>query len=207
MITYEQRLNANFDWALQEGSKHFENASAVHKTLRKIVRRLDEFGIPYAVVGSMAMFFHGYRRFTEDVDSLVTREGLAAFHGNLVGLEYVVPSEGSTQLRDAEFGVKIQFLVTGEFPGDGRPKPISFPDPAEAAIEINGLRCLQLARLIELKLAAGIANPKWLKHLGDAQQMIDKLGLPETMAEQMHPLVRHKYMELWTAVRDNPAEP
>jgi hypothetical protein len=36
MITYEQRLNSNFDWALREGSMHFEKESAVHKTLRKI---------------------------------------------------------------------------------------------------------------------------------------------------------------------------
>ena len=40
MITYEQQLDRNPDWALREGSLHFENDSAVHKTLRKIDREL-----------------------------------------------------------------------------------------------------------------------------------------------------------------------
>ena len=51
---------------------HFEKANAVHKTLEKVTKRLDELGIPYAVVGAMAFFFHGYRRFTDDVDLLVS---------------------------------------------------------------------------------------------------------------------------------------
>src|SRR2546428_108131 len=37
MITYEQQLDGNIDWALREGSMHFERESAVHKTLRKII--------------------------------------------------------------------------------------------------------------------------------------------------------------------------
>src|SRR5271165_6968712 len=120
MPTYEELLDRNLEWALREGSMHFENESAVHKTLRKITRRLDELDIPYVLVGGMAMFFHGYRRFTEDVDILVTREGLAKIHQQLEGLGYVPPFEGSKHLRDAESGVRIEFLVTGDYPGDGK---------------------------------------------------------------------------------------
>jgi hypothetical protein len=207
MITYEQRLNANLNWALQEGSMHFENESAVHKTLRKITRRLDELKIPYAVVGGMAMFFHGYRRFTEDVDLLVTREGLAEIHRRLEGLGYYPPFAGSKHLRDAEYGVKVEFRVTGDFPGDGKPKALAFPNPDEVAVEIDGVRCLQLPRLIDLKLASGMTNPGRLKDLGDVQQLIKTLDLAEGLAEQLHPFVRDKYRELWTAVRNNPAEP
>ena len=71
MITYEQRLNRDLDWALREGSMHFEKGNAVHKTLQRIARKLDELGIPYALAGAMALFYHGFRRFTEDVDILV----------------------------------------------------------------------------------------------------------------------------------------
>jgi hypothetical protein len=28
-------------------------------------------------------------------------------------------------------------MTTGEFPGDGKPKPVSMPRPADASIEIN----------------------------------------------------------------------
>jgi hypothetical protein len=74
MVTYERLLDADLNFALREGSMHFEEKNAVHKTLQRITRRLNELQIPYAVVGGMAMFAHGFRRFTEDVDLLVTRE-------------------------------------------------------------------------------------------------------------------------------------
>src|SRR5438105_9642120 len=92
VVTYEEKLSPNgTDWALREASMHFEEKSAVHETMRRIARRLDELRIPYAVVGGMALFLHGFRRFTEDVDILVTAEGLAALHEKLDGLGYVRP--------------------------------------------------------------------------------------------------------------------
>jgi hypothetical protein len=204
MVTYEQRLESDLDWALLEGSMHFEEKSAVHQTLRKITRRLDELGIPYAVVGGMAMYIHGYRRFTEDVDLLVTREGLAEIHRKLEGLGYVPPFAGSKQLRDAEHGVRVEFLVTGEYPGDGLPKPIAFPDPAGVTDETHGMRVIRLPRLIELKLASGMSNPRRAKDLVDVQEMIDRLKLPESLADQLHPYVREKFKELWKVVHSNP---
>jgi hypothetical protein len=185
---------------------HFENESAVHKALRKVTKRLDELAIPYAVVGGMAMFFHGYRRFTEDVDLLVTKEGLAEVHRRLEGLGWVPPFQGSKQLRDSEYGVRVEFLVTGEFPGDGKPKPVAFPDPSEASVEIDGVRFLRLPRLLELKLASGMTNPGRLKDLGDVQQMIKALGLPEDVAAELNPFVQDKYRELWAAVHNNPTD-
>src|SRR5947207_2800877 len=122
MIAYEERLDRDLDWALQEGGMHFKEENEVHHTLRRIASRLDHMGIPYAVVGGMAMFYHGFRRFTEDVDILVTREGLDEIHRRFEGLGYVPPFAGSKQLRDTESGVRIEFLVTGAYPGDGKPK-------------------------------------------------------------------------------------
>jgi hypothetical protein len=180
---------------------HFEKESAVHKTLFKITRRLEELKIPYAVVGGMAMFFHGYRRFTEDVDLLVTREDLAEIHRQLEGLGYVPPFAGSKQLRDAEHGVRVEFLVTGEYPGDGLPKPVSFPDPRTVTIEADGIRFLRLNTLIELKLASGMSNPRRAKDLADVQELIDVLNLPADFADQLDPYVRPKFNELWTIVR------
>lgn len=95
---------------------HFESGSAVHTALEKIARRLDELQIPYAVVGGMALFSHGYRRFTEDVGILLTDEGLAEVHRRLDGLGYVPVFSGSRNLRDTESGVRIEFLVSGDYP-------------------------------------------------------------------------------------------
>src|SRR5438128_1099837 len=105
MVVYEQLLDRDPGWALREGSMHFEKGSAVHKTLEKIAHRLDELHVPYAVAGGMALFVHGYRRFTEDVAILVTREGLQEIHHALKGLGYVAPFSGSRNLRDADSGV------------------------------------------------------------------------------------------------------
>src|SRR5437016_5316661 len=108
---------------MDEGDRYFRKDSAVFKTLRKIASKLDELGIPYAVAGGMALFEHGFRRFTEDVDILVTREGLKVIHERLEGLGYVPLFSGSKNLRDAGHGVRIEFLIAGEYPGDGKPKP------------------------------------------------------------------------------------
>lgn len=204
MIAYEQLLDRDVRWALQEGSMHFEKESAVHKTLRKITHRLEELHIPYAVVGGMAMFIHGYRRFTEAVDLLVTREGLAEIHRQLEGLGYVPPFSGSKQLRDTESGVRVEFLVTGEYPGDGKPKPIAFPDPSAVSVPADGMHILRLPTLIELKLASGMSNPRRAKDLVDIQEMIEVLNLPEEFGNQLHPYVRDKFKELWTVVHSNP---
>src|SRR5215475_11973550 len=107
MITYEKKLGRNLDWALQEGGMHFQEDSAVHKSLRRITQRLNEMGIPYAIVGGMAVFIHGYRRFTEDVDLLVTKDAIQEIHTRLEGLGYLPPFTGSKQLRDTDTGVKV----------------------------------------------------------------------------------------------------
>ena len=200
IATYEQRLNRDLNWALREGSMHFDEHSGVHDTLRRIAARLDGLGISYAIVGGMAMFFHGFRRFTEDVDILVTKPGLEEIHRQLEGLGYVPPFQGSKQLRDTESGVKIEFLVTGEFPGDGKPKAVAFPDPSSVAIELSGFACVNLPTLIQLKLASGISAPHRLKDLADVQELIRVLqASAETSA---HNSIRPcaEYAELWDAV-------
>ncbi len=200
-VAYERLLADRLDWALREGSMHFEEKSAVYRTLREIAQRLRELEVPYAIAGGMALFAHGFRRFTEDVDILVTREGLAELHRRLEGLGYVPLFAGSRALRDAESGVRIEFLVTGEYPGDGKPKPVAFPAPEAASIEKDGVRWLSLPSLVELKLASGMTSPGRLIDLADVQQLIRILHLPADFAEQLQPFVREKYAEMWKSVQ------
>ena len=179
---------------------HFEEHSAVHDALRKITARLDELEIAYAVVGGMALFFHGFRRFTEDIDILVTRAGLETIHRELEGLGYVPPFEGSNNLRDAELGVKIEFLVEGDFPGDGKPKPVAFPNPNAVAVELGGVRCVNLPTLVELKLTSGMTAPGRLRDLGDVEQLIHVLRIPRALAVQLNPFVRERFEAIWDGV-------
>ena len=184
-----------------EGSRFFEEKSAVHETLRKIVNRLNELGIPYVVVGGLSLFAHGFRRFTEDVDLLVTPEGLKRIHKELEGLGYNTPFAGSKNLRDTESGVKVEFLVTGQFPGDGKPKPVAFPDPDAVAMEKDGIRYISLPTLIELKLASGMTSPERMKDLSDVMELIKLLDLPKDFSGQLAPFVQAKYLEIWQSAK------
>ena len=42
---------------------HFEGTSAVHRTLRRLVHRLEDLGVNYAIAAELSLFFHGCRRF------------------------------------------------------------------------------------------------------------------------------------------------
>ena len=176
----------------------FQNESEVQKSLRRITARLNALGIDYAVVGGMALFLHGFYRFTEDVDILVTSEGLKKLHDVLEGSGYRPPFKGSKNLRDTENGVRIEFLVAGEFPGDGKPKPVAFPEPGSAAMDLDGIQMLNLASLIELKLASGMTGGiERSKDISDVVEVVKMLRLPEAMADQLNPFVCERYREIW----------
>ena len=206
---FEDILRRGGAVALEQAGRFFMRDDPVHQSLHRISQKLGQLGIPHAVAGGMALVAHGYDRTTVDVDILVTAEGLRQTHEALDGLGYVPPFPGSKQLRDVETGVRIEFLVSGQFPGDGKPKPVAFPNPANIATEIDGIRYLNLPTLIELKLASGMTNPGRLRDLADVQELIRVLQLPADFAGNLNPFVRPKYSELWSGVRqdesDNPS--
>jgi len=200
-LNYEDRLDQNTRWALSEGSLHFDEKSDVHETLQRICKRLNELGIPYAVAGGMALFKHGYRRFTEDVDILITRDGLKLVHEKLDGLGYRPLFAGSKNLRDTDSGVRIEFLITGEYPGDGREKPVAFPDPSDVAELQDDIQFVNLPRIVELKLASGMTGSDRMKDLADVQELIKLLSLPADFCDQLDAYVRSTYQELWQTTR------
>jgi hypothetical protein len=159
--------------------------------------------IPYAIAGGMALFAHGLRRFTEDVDILIDASGLSRIHRELAGLGYVRLFPQSNSIRDAASGVRVEFLITGQFPGDGGPKPVAFPDPDKVAVELAGIRYVNLPTLVELKLASGMTNIGRLKDLADVQELIKVLALKPVFAQQLHPYVQAKFLELCTAVQQS----
>ena len=191
--------------AIEEAGRFFMGMDPVHQTLRIISQRLDRLGIAYAVVGGMAMVAHGYERTTIGVDILITSEGLKAARQSLEGHGYLPAFPGSTSLRDTETGVRIEFVVSGGYPGDGKPKPVAFPEPQQASVEIDGIRFVNLPGLIELKLASGMTNPGRLRDLADVQEIIRALNLPADYAGQLNPYVRDKFAELWASLQNDVA--
>lgn len=199
---YEARLRESFDSTLQEAAEFFMGKGDVRVTMRRLAARLAAEAIPYAVVGGMALGEHGYVRMTEDIDVLVTREGLARFTKACSGRGYTRTHPGARRLfRDTETGVRVEFLVAGEYPGDGKPKPVSFPDPVDCSVEVEGVRVVSLPRLIELKLASGMTAPDRLRDLADVQELIRTEQLTTRFATQLDPSVRSKFRELVQSVR------
>ncbi len=198
---FENRARQGGSDAIREVSHFFNGMDSVFESLDEIATRLTKLGVPYAVLGGMALVAHGYRRTTEDIDILITGEGLKRIHDSLLGLGYRPLFEGSKNVRDARTGVRIEFVLAGEYPGDGKPKPVAFPNPADVAVEIDGIRYVQLATLIELKLASGMTNPGRLRDLADVQELIRQLSLPPVFAGQLNPFVRGKFDDLAAGIR------
>jgi hypothetical protein len=199
------RLDPSRETRLMEGARHasqfFMGEADVQRALQKIARLLRDDGIPYALVGAMALNEHGYRRTTVDVDLLFSREGLADFKEKHLGRGYVEKFPGSKGFRDVENGVVIDVVLAGDYPGDGKPKPVRFPDPATTALVGESLSVLSLPLLVNLKLASGMTAPHRLRDLADVLELVRIVGLPESFAEELDPYVRGKYRELWHAAQ------
>ena len=163
-----QQIIASPVSAYNEGLRFFMGEGILNETLRRVTKDLENQGIDYNVIGAVALNNHGYRRFTEDIDLLLTKEGLEKFRTELVGKGYRPAFEGATKkFRTTAENVTVEIITSGEFPGDGKPKPVVFPNPNENTTEIDGIKTLTLEKLVELKLASGMTAPHRLKDLAD----------------------------------------
>jgi hypothetical protein len=150
----------------------------------------------------MAANAHGHRRTTDDVDILVRREDLKRFKDCWIGRGWVDLFEGSKGFKDALNGVKVDVLLVGDYPGDGQPKPVSFPNP-ESVLEVHDERLpyLNLRSLLELKIASGMTAAHRLQDLADVIPLIRNNGLPKDYAGKLNPYVRERFIELWQAAQ------
>lgn len=180
----------------------------VYESMQRLAKRLDEENIPYAVIGGMAVTEHGHPRLTLDVDVLLTPAGLDKFRTQLVGRGYIAAFPGAKKIFiDAESRVKIEIITAGEFPGDGLPKPVQFPDPAGDSIERDAVRFITLEKLVELKLASGLSAPHRLRDLADVQDLIISAHLPLALKEKLDASVRAEYSRLWEAAQKAKEQP
>jgi hypothetical protein len=189
---------------IEQLDRFFMGTSNVHQTLLRLTRRLDELQVPYAVCGGMALNAHGYQRATTDVDVVITEDGLQRFKERSLGLGWLDKFVGSRAVRDTDNRVTVDFLLTGGIPGDGSQHGVLFPDPAQVAIEVAGIKYVSLAALIEMKIACGLTSPHRPRDFDDVIRLIQQNRLGEHFGEQLHGYVRAKFAELWrlAQVRD-----
>lgn len=198
MAVLNAAAEAEFWAGVEAGSKFFMGTSNLRLAMEKLAQLLESAGIEYAVIGAMALNEFGYRRMTSDVDILLTDDGLAAFKALHLGRGYLEKFPGSRGLRDTEHNIEIDVVLSGGFPGDGKPKPVAFPHPSIAQ-KGQSVRLLPLPRLVELKLASGMTAIHRLKDLADVLELIRAAKLSRDLGAQLDEFVREKYFELWDA--------
>ena len=142
--------------------------------------KLDAAGIPHAIVGGVAVCLHGYRRNTVDLDLLVRRED---------------QTRAAEQLNPG--AVPVRLLLSGERAGKGAEVVLPDPDSPGVTVEIEGLSVLDLARLIETKLACGLASTRRThRDLADVLELIAIHSLSRSFARHLHKSLRPAFRKL-----------
>ncbi|MCC7290753.1 MAG: hypothetical protein IT449_01680 [Phycisphaerales bacterium] len=181
-----------------EADRQTHREGVVWETLRRVAGELDRLGVAYAVVGGIALQQYGLLRSTQDVDILIDSDAsLKRIHDGLVGHGYAPKTAGSRHLRDEITRVRIEFLIAGEFPGDGRPKPVQFANPRSVAWATeDGLSFVNLHTLIEMKLASAMSAPQRIKDRSDVLELIHLLQLKQDFSDRLNPYVRDEFRSL-----------
>ena len=113
-----------------EGQRYFMGEGKLNDALTRLVADLKDHEIDYVVIGAVALMAYGYPRFTEDIDLILDSNGLDRFHDELIGLGYAPAFQGARKrLRSTIDSTPIEVIVAGDYPGDGQPKPVTFPVP------------------------------------------------------------------------------
>jgi hypothetical protein len=192
--------------AARRADEFFMALSPIHETMRRLTHTLNEMHIPFAIAGAMAANAHGHRRTTADIDILIRREDLQRLQQRLkqlyTGQGWLDTVAGSRNFRDTIHGVKIDTLIVGDFPGDGLPKPVAFPEP-ETVSEPgdDGIPYVSLNTLLELKLASGVKAAHRPQDLADVIELIRVNRLPLEHSNLLNPYVAEKFCELWRAAQ------
>ncbi|HEV7474646.1 MAG TPA: hypothetical protein VGN90_11390 [Pyrinomonadaceae bacterium] len=211
--TFDVSTNAgSFAEVYADAGRYFRGRGFLNYALEQLAADLRRHDIDYVVIGGVALFAHGYRRFTNNIDIVLTAEGLERFVTSVNGRalqtlgKYDPDVTSYKRVHSVPHGISIRVMTTGEYPGDGKPKPVSIPEPSAASTEIDGVRFVTFEKLIELKLASGITAPHRLKDLANVQELIKIRGLQPEFAERLDPYVREKFVELAEAVKQSPKD-
>jgi len=188
---------ARFIAGVDHCGRFFMGQAEAQQALYRLTAILEREGLPYAVIGAFALNEYGHRRVTVDVDVLMREEDLARFKRSHLGDGYAERVPGTGKLVDTLHGVNIDVLSAGRFPGDDKPKPVAFPDPATTALRGERFALLPMSRYIEIKLASGMVAPHRGKDLVDVQELVRSAGLPLDTVRELHPWVRDKFVEVW----------
>ena len=131
---------------------------------------------------------------------------------NLIGRGYVPRFQGArSKFKNTVTSINIDLLETGDYPGDGKPKEISFPNPEECSFEVIGptgvrVNYLQLSSIIELKLASyqSLPNSRERDKLDVIEFSDEDCSLWGRFCQQIAPFCQgHLYIECYQRARQD----
>ena len=191
----------------------YSSEDSIDRTIVDLAKDLENLKLDYAIVGGNALKVHGFKRFTTDVDVLLAKGGRQVFSQKLVGRGYAPRFEkAKSKFRNTVFNVNIDLLEAGDFPGDGKPNEIAFPDPKEHSFTITGsfgviIRYLNLLTLIQLKLASYQSLPSSRERDKlDVVELLKVSHLDESYASKLHPVVRNTFVECYRRAKQEQKE-
>ncbi|MFN9538741.1 MAG: hypothetical protein ACK6A8_05775 [Planctomycetota bacterium] len=156
---------------------------------------LSELEIPHSICGGVAVCLHGYQRNTTDLDLIICPTDVARVKQLMADSGHHW-NEAAREFRTTG-GLAIQFLIAGE--KAGRDSEVTVPEPiGEANVEQKeGLAVVNLARLIEMKLACGLGSLRRThKDFADVVELIAIRNLNSSFARHLHKSLRGTFKEL-----------
>jgi hypothetical protein len=163
-------------------------ANSPFEAIKTIARDLEENGVEYCVIGGLCLATYSYLRSTEDIDLLVSKEGLRIIKEHFIGRGYTLRPGSTKNLYyiGRTTKIPIDILVEGTLEGS-----IVLPHPDSVKELRAGVWYLSLPKLIEFKLNAGRPND-----IQDVLKLIEKNKLGEKISESIEGLARNKYLNL-----------
>jgi hypothetical protein len=170
----------------------------VWETARQAAKALEGAEIPFAVAGGLAVFLHGYRRSTDDVNLLVESQDQSRIREAMT--DAGIPWSRTRRAFVGPGSTAVHLLFAGDRIED---TGIANPSPTPAVFTtMDDLPVLRLARIIEIKLAVGSSNIRRShKDLADVVELIAINRLTKAFAAKLHRSLRAEFKRLVDVAR------
>ncbi len=173
--------------SIEQGLLTLQGTGPILETAREVSELLRAQAIDGAIIGGIAVGLHGRLRATEDVDVLVTAD--SAILGKCLrqaGFEY---DEAAREF--SKRGVPVHIVTRTEV-----------GQRAFRFIDIDGIRTVSLADLINIKLRSGRDNILRARDLGDAVDLIRANRLTGEFTGQIDSDLRSDFRRILQAIAD-----
>lgn len=153
----------------------------IRRAMKPVVAALDDLGVRYAVVGSVAGLSHGWGRVTIDVDvvaefeskhveEFAARFDAEEFYVDAAMIRDAVRRKSSFNLLHFETGIKVDVFVSKTRPYDlevmARREMETMSDGTSPAFQVESAEDLALSKIVWFKSGGEVSDRQWNDVLG-----------------------------------------